>query len=130
MGELKLVYDREPRSALTDWMVRGGVALVYVLFGTDKFPSGPDSQWVKLFHEIGAGDWFRYFTGVVEILGALLVLIPRTALIGLLLLAVTMAGAVAILCFLHRPGDAVFPGFFLIGLAALAWTRWSAGRNR
>jgi putative oxidoreductase len=127
MAELKLLYDSEPRSRLADWTIRAGVALVYILFGTDKFGSGA-GHWVQLFREIGIGDWFRYFTGAVEVLGALLVLIPRTALLGLLVLAATMCGAVVILCLLRRPGDSVFPGFFLIVLAALCWTRWSAGR--
>jgi putative oxidoreductase len=128
MAELKLLYDSEPRSRLADWTIRAGVALVYILFGTDKFGSGA-GYWLRLFRDIGLGDWFRYFTGGVEVLGALLVLVPRTALIGFLLLMATMAGAVAILCWLGRPGDAAFPGLFLIVLAALTWARWRAGRN-
>jgi hypothetical protein len=32
------------RNALGDWILRGGIALVFVLFG--------------------AGQWFRYFTGI------------------------------------------------------------------
>ena len=128
MAELKLLYDSEPRSRLADWTVRAGVALVYVLFGTDKFGSGA-GHWLQLFREIGVGDWFRYFTGAVEVLGGLLVLIPRTALAGLLLLVATMCGAVVILCLLGRPADSVFPGFFLIVLAGLFWTRWNAGRR-
>lgn len=127
MAELKLLYDSEPRSRMADWAVRIGVAVVYVLFGTDKF--GSDPHWVKLFQEIGFGDWFRYFTGVVEVLGGLLVLIPRTAMIGFTMLIVTMFGAVALLCRLGQAGDSIFPGFFLIVLAALAWTRWSGARQ-
>src|ERR1022692_3826214 len=85
MAELKLLTDSEPRNPMGDWVVRGGVAVFFVIFGMEKFSSDPGSHWVKLFEQIGAGVWFRYFTGVVEVLGGLLVLIPRTALAGLAL---------------------------------------------
>ena len=79
MAEPKFLTDVEPRSAIGDWTVRGGVALFFLIFGMEKFSADPGSHWVLLFQQIGAGAWFRYFTGVVEVLGALLVLIPRTA---------------------------------------------------
>ena len=58
---------RESRSAIVDWILRGVIALAFVLFGVDKFPSDRGGPWVRLFQEIGAGQWFRHFTGVVEI---------------------------------------------------------------
>jgi uncharacterized membrane protein YphA (DoxX/SURF4 family) len=79
---------REPRNAIGDWVLRGGIAVVFVLFGAEKFQSDPGSPWGKLFQQIGAGQWFRYFTGVVELLGGVLVSIPWTATAGLVLLAV------------------------------------------
>ena len=39
---------------------------------------------MKFFDQVGVGQWFRYFTGLVEVFGALLVLIPKTAQAGLL----------------------------------------------
>ena len=117
---------REPRNVPGDWIVRGAIAVVFVLFGAEKFPSNPDSPWVKLFQQIGAGQWFRYFTGVVEVLGGVLVLIPWTATVGLALLACTMAAAVLILVFvIGRPADSIVSGGFLIGLAAFWWSRRS-----
>src|ERR1035441_3316026 len=62
------------------------------------------SPWVKLFQQIRAGQWFRYFTGA-EVLGA-------TA--GLALLACTMAAA-----------DSIFSGIFFIALSAFWWSRRS-----
>lgn len=129
MAELKLLYDSEPRSPMADWGVRIGVAAFYFLMGADKFGSGGETYWIKFFHDVGFGDWFRYFTGWVEIAGGLLVLIPKTIFVGLLLLGATMAGAVVILCLLGRPADSIFPGFFLIVLAVIAWTRWSSARQ-
>ena len=85
----RLDYSDEnvSRSRISDWMIRGGVALVFVLFGFEKFPSRPDAQWVRLFQEIGVGRWFRYLTGVAEVAGALLILLPKTARAGFALLS-------------------------------------------
>jgi len=113
---------REPRNVLGDWILRGAIAIVFVLFGVEKFPSNPGSPWVKLFQQIGVGQWFRYFTGVVEVLGGVLVLIPWTATAGLALLACTMAAAVLILVVvIGRPGDSIVSASFFIGLAAFWW---------
>ena len=129
MADLKLLSDSEPRNVVGDWAIRGGVGLIYIVFGFEKFDSNPSSHWVTLFREIGEGDWFRYFTGAVEIVGGIFVLIPRTAVFGLALLGSAMSAAVLILIFdLHRPGDSTFPGIFLIALAAIGWHQRS--RNR
>ena len=116
----------QPRSALIDWILRGGIAVAFVLFGTEKRSSDPGSPWVKLFAEIGAGQWFRYFTGVVEIVGSVLVLVPWTVTAGLALLACTMAGAVLTLVFvIGRPADSFFSGGIFLALAAFWWNRRS-----
>jgi len=114
------VNDSPRRNALTDWAVRIVIAVAFVLFGTDKFNSAPGSEWVTIFRQIGLGEWFRYFTGIVEVLGGVLILIPWTVTMGLALLACTMLGAMVTLAFvLHSPLSAVFPGMFLAGLIAV-----------
>jgi putative oxidoreductase len=129
-ARLNLMSDGETRNSPGDWAMRIGVAGFYFVSGLEKFSSS-ELHWVKLFQEIGAGNWFRYSAGIVEIAGALLVLIPQTAVIGLALLATTMAAAALILAVtLGRPGDSLFPGAFCIMLAALAWNRWKAGQER
>jgi putative oxidoreductase len=100
MSELNFLPPPEPRNVIGDWTIRIGVACAFVVIGLDKF--SPTGEWIDLFRRIGAGDWFRHFTGVVEILGGLLVLIPRTALIGFALLGATMLSAAIILAF-HPP---------------------------
>jgi uncharacterized membrane protein YphA (DoxX/SURF4 family) len=116
----------ETRNALSDWMLRGAIALVFILEGADKF--GSSTSWINLFQQIGFGQWFRYFTGVVEVLGGLLVLIPWTVTAGLALLACTMASAALILAFVvGRPQDSVFSGAFLIGLMTFWWNRRGSG---
>jgi uncharacterized membrane protein YphA (DoxX/SURF4 family) len=112
----------ESRSSLSDWMGRGAIALLFVFEGAAKFGSG----WTKLFEEIGFGQWLRYFTGVVEILGGVLVLVPWTVEVGLAILSATMASAALLMAFArHRPQDSVFSGALFIGLAAYWWNRKS-----
>lgn len=108
----------EPRNAFGDWALRGAVGLIAILVGWDKFPN--DTMWVAMFQQIGLGQWFRYFTGVVEILGGVLVLVPRLAVFGLSLLAVTMAGAAVL-----RPDSAPITGVLAVILGAFAWSRWN-----
>jgi putative oxidoreductase len=107
----------EQRNLLTDWFLRGGIALLFALFGKDKFPSGPGEEWVRFFAQIGLGQGFRYFTGIVEIPGGLLVLIPWTVTLGLAILACTMAGAALIHIFvMHHPFNAFIPSAILAAL--------------
>ena len=53
---------------------------------------------VGLFDAIGIGQWFRYLTGSIEVVAALLLLSPRLALFGALLAIPTMLGAVVTHC--------------------------------
>ncbi len=124
MAELDFLPKTESRSSVPDLAVRVGVAVLFLALGLDKFSSSPDSHWVAVFEQIHAGEWFRYFTGVVEGAAALLVLIPRAAVFGLLLLSCTMLCASLIVAIiLHQPEEATFPGFLCLVLAAITWNR-------
>jgi putative oxidoreductase len=108
------------RNVIGDWVLRGGIGLFFVSAGAEKFTP----VWVQLFQEIGLGQWFRYFTGVVEILGGILVLIPWTVTIGLALLGCTMASAALILIFVvGHPADSVVSGGIFIALTFFWWNR-------
>ena len=75
------------------WGLRILLALVFGAAGIAKLAGAP--QMVQVFEAIGFGQWFRYVTGVVEVGGAVLLLVPATGFLGGLLMAVTMAFAVA-----------------------------------
>jgi putative oxidoreductase len=118
--DVKVAWDRV--LSLTLWVLQGLLALAFLYFGAGKFRHEP--FWIELFAKIGLGQWFRYFTGGLEIICAVLLLIPRTAAIAAALLACTMAGAVLSHLFLLRDGyAAVFPGFPLLILLVVAWKR-------
>ncbi len=122
MTDLRLVPE-ETRSRidiLITWILRLGVAAVFFSVGTSKF--GAHSSWIKTFDQIGLGQWFRYVTGMLQVAGAVLVLIPRTFLLGIGILACTMAGAVTVwLVVFHAPDNAIIPAVILIALAAIAF---------
>jgi uncharacterized membrane protein YphA (DoxX/SURF4 family) len=117
MADLTLLPEEtRPRINMADLMIRLGIAIVFLIAGAEKFSAtNPNSHWVSMFNQIGLGEWFRYFTGVVEVLGATLILIPRTVLIGVALLAVTMASA-AVIVFCSWPAwRQPIPALILIG---------------
>jgi len=76
MADLKFSSQTESRNVIGEWVFRIAVSAFYGISGFEKFSESP--HWVRLFHEIGFGDWFPYTAGIVEIAGAALVLIPRT----------------------------------------------------
>lgn len=92
-----LVLFREQRDSRMDvakrWAIRTVIGVLFVFIGRSKFAD--HSEWVRVFAQIGLGQWFRYFTGILQILGGILVLIPRTFAVGILILASTMLGAAA-----------------------------------
>jgi putative oxidoreductase len=75
------------------WGLRILLAAAFGAAGIAKLSGAP--QMVQVFDAIGFGQWFRYVTGVVEVGGAVLLLVPATGFLGGLLLTATMAGAVA-----------------------------------
>jgi|SRR5581483_1917214 len=95
------------------WVLRMAVAFIFVSSGLEKFGFGPGQEWIRIFAKIGLGDWFRYFTGVLEIAGGLLLVMPFATKIGAALLVLCMAGA--IVCHLFILGDP-FSSIINIGL--------------
>jgi putative oxidoreductase len=111
---------------LATWLPRAAVALVFLSVGSSKFR---DPMWVRLFGQIGLGQWFRYLTGSMQIAAGILVLVPRTALAGIGLAACTMLGAVtAWLTVLHAPANAPIPAALLAALAAIGVAEYNRSR--
>jgi len=110
---------------LTLWVLQGLLALLFLYSGVDKW--NPHAAfWIELFDRIRIGQWFRYFTGSLEILSAILLLIPKTSAMAAVILAFTMAGAVVSHLFILRDGYATFfPAFTLLLLILVAWKRSS-----
>ena len=88
------------RNILT-WVLRILVAGLFAFAGFMKLSGQP--MMVEEFGVVGLGDWFRIFTGAVEILGAAAVLYPVTTAWGaLLLLCVDIGAFVAQVTRIHQ----------------------------
>ena len=121
---MKVAWDRVLN--LTLWALQVFLALMFLYSGASKF-SPHDIFWIELFAKIGMGQWFRYFTGGLEVICAVLLLIPESSTIAAALLACTMAGAILAHLFVLRDGyAAIFPGLPLLILIAVVWRRRSA----
>ena len=125
---MKVAWDRVLN--LTLWVLQGLLALLFLCVGASKLTPNVHF-WIEQFDKIGIGQWFRYFVGSLEVICAILLLIPRTSAVAALLLAFTMVGAVVAHLFILHDGYAtVFPAFPLLLLAIVAWQRGSAGKTR
>ena len=79
-------------AVISVWSLRliSAAILLQTLFF--KFTAAPES--VYIFTKVGAEPWGRIGSGVIELVAALLILIPRTTWAGALLAMGVMAGAI------------------------------------
>jgi putative oxidoreductase len=78
---------------------------------------------VATFDKIGIGQWFRYVTGSIEVMSAILLLIPRLTPVGAAILLCTMTGAVLSHLFLIG-GSPVAALVLLCFAAIILWGRF------
>jgi uncharacterized membrane protein YphA (DoxX/SURF4 family) len=101
------------------WVLRLLLAALFLFAGLMKL-SGQDMM-VQEFNVIGWGQWLRYFTGILELVGAIALLIPSVSAFGaLILLAVDVGAFFAQLLILHQ--DVIHTlviGLLLAGLVYL-----------
>ncbi|HEX4622609.1 MAG TPA: DoxX family protein, partial [Myxococcaceae bacterium] len=98
------------------WVLAGLLALVFLASGGFKFGA---QQAIDNFHKWGYPDWFRLLTGVIEVAGGALLLVPRARLFAAAALACTMVGAIAT-HLMHQEGAmAPVPAVLLLLLLTL-----------
>lgn len=99
--------------------VKALLTLAFLAAGLSKL-AGADMM-VATFDAIGVGQWFRYVTGIIEVVGAALLWIKGREVYGAGLLAVTMVGAV--IAHLAILGPSFVPALVLGLLATfLVWS--------
>jgi uncharacterized membrane protein YphA (DoxX/SURF4 family) len=98
------------------------LAGIFFLVGGAKLVGTPDM--VALFRDVGLGQWFRYVTGGIEVVGATLLVIPFFAGVSAIMLGTVMVAATLIELFvLHRPPVAALA--CLSAHTFVAWARMS-----
>ena len=80
------------RGRLTALRIPSGfAALLFIGVGGAKLAGA--AAMVDLFAEVGLGQWFRYFTGLLEVAAGVGLLISRYAFYAAVVLAIVMTGA-------------------------------------
>lgn len=97
------------------WILKIVLGALFLLIGGVKLAGMV--QTVDLFNAIGWGQWFRYFTGSLDIIGALLLFVPRWTWLGALLLVCTV-GSAALFYIVKLHNDPTVP-LTLCALAAI-----------
>jgi uncharacterized membrane protein YphA (DoxX/SURF4 family) len=106
---------------IATWILSGLIALVMIMAGGSKLAAVPEQ--VKGFAAMGYPSWFIYVAGVIEIGGAILLLIPKTAAFGILLLGATMIVATLSVLKMGDFAHAPIPFVFVVIIGIIAWLR-------
>ena len=112
--------QRSRAALIALWVTQVALALMFVMAGGSKLAGATDM--VRLFGQIGVGQWFRYVTGAIELTGGIALLIPSAAIFGAMLLIPTMIGAIIVNVFVV-PASPVAPVVLLLLAAVVAWAR-------
>jgi putative oxidoreductase len=121
-----VALPRHPLAPVLLHMLEFAMGALFLYLGGAKLLGSPGA--VRLFHDIGWGQWFRYVTGVVELTGGLLLVVPRLAGASALLLMTVMVVATGIELFvLHRPPVAATACLCAHGI--IAWNRRAQTRR-
>lgn len=104
------------------WILAVLLTLQFALVGGLKLVGAP--AMVKEFAQIVLGQWFRFFTGILEVLGAVGLLVPKFRFWATLLIATIMFCATLInLWVLHVPGLARLTAVLMALALVVGWLR-------
>jgi hypothetical protein len=114
------VSESVPAFDVRRWVLRMAAAGLFLALGLTKFRA--QSLWVRLFAEIGLGDWFRYLTGALQAAAGLLFLAPRTVVAASVLAGGTMVGAALVHLFVLDTGigGAIVPLALLVFIVVVS----------
>ena len=73
------------------WVLRVLLGAAFLFAGFSKLTGQP--MMVAEFDQVGLGQWFRYVTGLLEVVGAIALVVPRSSVLGAILLLAVDAGA-------------------------------------
>ncbi|GIH67792.1 DoxX family protein [Sphaerimonospora thailandensis] len=110
---------------ITLWVFQVLLALQFAFSGVLKLTGSTDM--VQMFADIGAGQWFRYLVGVLEIAGAVGLLVRRLTGLAAIGLACLMVGAVITQVAVLGGVPGIEIGFLLVS-AFIAWGRFPQTR--
>lgn len=77
---------------IVSWILRIGVAVILLQTLFFKFTGAAESKYI--FETLGIEPWGRIGSGTVELVAAILLLIPATRVLGALIALLVIAGAI------------------------------------
>lgn len=99
MSETGAVQSRA--MIVTIWVLRVVLAALFLAVGVLKLV-GIEME-VQVFDAVGLGQWLRYATGLAEVVGGIMLLVPSVSAFGaLILLAVDIGALWAQVTILHQ----------------------------
>ncbi|MEO8027231.1 MAG: DoxX family protein [Bryobacteraceae bacterium] len=104
-----------------------GAGLLFLFAGGSKLLGA--SEMVATFEKVGFGQWFRYLTGSLEVMGAIGLQFPRTSVYAAALLTCVMIGAVLTHLVLIG-GSPAMAAILLLLMLTVVWMRRSEFMQR
>ncbi|NUR93845.1 MAG: DoxX family protein [Kribbellaceae bacterium] len=102
------------------WALQVLLAAAFVMAALPKLTGDP--AMIDLFDAIGAGQWLRYAIGILELAGAIGLLIPRLCGLAALGLTLLLVGATLTNIDALHASQAIPLGYLLLA-ATVAWFR-------
>jgi putative oxidoreductase len=106
--------------AVVLWVTQVVLAAMFVMASLPKLTGDP--VMVELFDAVGAGQWLRYVVGVLELAGAIGLLVPRVCGLAALGLTMLLVGATLTNIVALGASPAIPLGYLLVA-AVIAWFR-------
>ncbi|HEY4300162.1 MAG TPA: DoxX family membrane protein [Candidatus Didemnitutus sp.] len=103
------------------WILRILLGLAFLGVGIEKLTGTMGT--IQFFDAIGWGQWFRYVTGALDTVGALLIFKPRWTSYGAIIVTCSV-GLGTVLCFTLALFNPILPLVLTLLGATLAWLGW------
>jgi len=103
------------------WVLRVLLGLAFLAIGIEKLTGTQGT--IPFFDAIGWGQWFRYASGALDTVGALLIFVPLWTSYGALIITCTV-GLGTVLCFTMHLFNPIFPLVMTLLAATLVWLAW------
>ena len=115
------------RKNIAVWSLTIVLALLFLAAGAFKLTGAQEA--IDNFHRWGYPDWFRVVTGVIEVVGAIGLLVPKASWVAAAGLSATMLGAIATHLHSGEATKAPLPLALLVLLVVVGWARQPRGRG-
>ena len=103
---------------IATWSLRVLLSLVFLIVGCSKLTASLHT--VEFFDAVGWGQWLRYLTGMLDVVAAIFLFIPRWCFFGALILMSNMGLATG-LCMLKLHQSFAVPLVLMLLAGSVAW---------